>query len=95
MLKEHGITSYLDYGVDWSKWLQPGETISVSTWRIPVPLSFAQDGVEGGKLARIWIYIQFPVDNYGLIGKRFSIFNDIITTQGRKASRKITLEIRE
>lgn len=36
---KHDPNAILDYGVDWTDWLQTGETLSASTWAVASPAS--------------------------------------------------------
>jgi hypothetical protein len=78
----------LDYCVDWTPWLQAGETIATSTWVVPAPLT--QDGshapsIAGGKTT-IWL-------TGGTAGQSYVVANHITTSQGRQDQRTFTVYV--
>lgn len=82
----------LDYGFDWSDWLESGETIVSSDWDVPSGLveDTDSDHVPGGFddiTTSIWL-------SGGVLGEDCDVVNDIITSEGRKDSRTVTIKVR-
>lgn len=81
----------LDYGCDWSDWLDDGETISESTWVLP-------DGLTSGEGAQapsntdtatvVWL-------SGGTAGRAYSVTNRITTSAGRTDDRSIIIRVRQ
>ena len=66
----------LDYSIDWSAALTPGETISTSTWAPPGGIVLGNTAVSGGTISVVWL-------SEGEMGARYRIVNTITTTAGR------------
>lgn len=89
-------TAVLDYGWDWSNWLQPGEQIAASTWTI----DGVSEGLElgsgerasdhDGAVTRVWVL-------GGLLGRDYVMKNTITTdaTPPRTAVRRLEIRIRK
>lgn len=80
----------LDFAVDWTDWLQDGETISDASWTVPAGLSEV-DGhdssvVDG--LCTIWL-------TGGTPGCSYTVTCHITTSMGRQDDRSLTIESRE
>jgi hypothetical protein len=73
----------LDYAVDWSAWLQAGETITTSTWTVPAGLSqiTPAPSIAAG-VTTIWL-------GGGTLGARYDVVNHIVTSQGREDDRTL------
>lgn len=81
--------SLLDYGVIWSDWLAPGETILESTWEIPEELAEVTSYVTADGVAVVWLAIV-----EALPGDRFTVVNRIVTSStpiSREDSRSLML----
>ena len=78
--------SVLDYTVDWETWLD-GDTISASSWTIPVGLTEDSD-TFGDSTATVWL-------SDGAIGKRYNIVNHITTAAGREEDQTLIIICRE
>mgnify|MGYP001061588669 CR=1 FL=1 len=66
----------LDFGADWSEWLQPGEKISLSEWDIPPGIEVARDGlgeevagIVGGAVTVVWLQGGSPGRIYPVINR--------------------------
>jgi hypothetical protein len=76
----------LDYGIDWSLWLETGETISASIWTLV-------DGIVGTAASfsstqtLIWI-------SGGDDGKSYHIANRITTSAGRIDERTLLIKVK-
>lgn len=80
----------LDYAVDWTAWLQTGETITTATWTIPAGITQPAGKpptVTGGK-ATVWL-------TGGTPGTRYPITCHITTSAGRQDERTMTIDVRE
>jgi hypothetical protein len=77
----------LDYGFDWSKWLQAGENIISSNWVGDVGLAITGAGLESG--------LTFAFAGGGTIGQTLAMKNTIVTSAGRTAVRSIHLVIKQ
>lgn len=77
----------LDYGFDWSLWLQAGETISTSTWTVGSGLTKGADSIVSGETI-VWL-------SAGTAGSTYSATNHITTSQGRTDERTITISVQE
>lgn len=85
----HDPQAKLDYAVDWSAWLQSGETISDSTWTVPPGLTEATPGPsESGGVATIWL-------TGGTVGQNYMVTNHIKTSMGREDDRSLFLRVTE
>lgn len=79
----------LDFAIDWTPWLQSGDTITTATWTVPAGITQATPApsVTGGK-ATIWL-------EGGTVGASYAVTCRVTTTQGRIDDRTITILIRE
>ena len=77
----------LDYGLDWSAWLD-GDTITASTWTVdPSGLTLSQ-GAYDATTAAIWA-------EDGVVGRKYNLTNHITTAAGRQTERTFSLLIKE
>ena len=79
----------LDYGFDWSDWLQTGETIVTSTWINPDSITV----VTSSNLAAstvIWV-------SGGTAGKSYRLTNRIVTNNSpaRTDDRTLLIEVQD
>ena len=79
----------LDYGFDWSDWLQTGETIVTSTWINPDAITV----VTSANLAEstvIWV-------SAGTAGKSYRLTNRIVTNNSpaRTDDRTLLIEVQD
>ncbi len=79
----HAPGAILDYGFNWTAWLQLSETVVSSAWAIdPVlTLSGSQDVAN----------VTSTFVNGGDVGKVYTLTNTITTNQGRTDSRTLVL----
>lgn len=89
-------SAVLDYGWDWSDWLQPGEAIASSSWTI----DGVSEGLElgtgerapdhDGIVAGVWVL-------GGLLGRDYVLKNTITTdaTPSRTNTRRLEIRIRK
>jgi hypothetical protein len=62
----------LDYGVTWTDWLNPGETIVSSSWDVPEGLTIVDEYVTPQGVAVVWV-------SGGIDGERYTLTNAITT----------------
>lgn len=84
----------LDYAVEWSSWLQDGETISTSTWDVPAGLTEG-DGSNGAAAssatdtkATVWLM-------GGTANTQYTVTNRVVTSAGRTDDRSFTVKCSE
>lgn len=75
----------LDYAIDWSDWLQSGETISTSAWTVQTGLTAGSTG-NNGTIASIWL-------SGGTAGTTYTATNRITTNQGRTDDRTLRIPV--
>lgn len=79
----HAPGAILDYGFNWSSWLQAGETIVSSTWTIdPTLVLSSSQNVSG---------VTSTFVNGGTLGSVYTLINTITTSNGRVDSRTMIL----
>jgi len=77
----------LDYGLDWSAWLD-GDTITASAWDAdPSGLTLSQEAF-GDTTAAVWV-------EDGVVGRKYNLTNRITTAAGRETERTFSLLIKE
>lgn len=79
----------LDYALDWTDWLDDGETISTSSWAVtPSGLTTSLASiVNNNTTAVVWL-------SGGTVGNSYTVTNHITTTDSRTVERSITVAIR-
>lgn len=77
----------LDYQVDWTNWLQTGETISTSTWTVPSPLTQPTLASNTTTKATVWL-------GGGTDGATYRVTNRVVTNGGRTNDRSLTIVVR-
>jgi hypothetical protein len=75
----------LDYAIDWTDKLVPGDTIKTSTWVVPHGLTKVKDSVSGD-VCTIWL-------SGGKMNNRFTIINRVETVVGRQPEQYVRLII--
>lgn len=76
----------LDYGFDWSNWLQTDETISESTWIVASGLT--KDSISSTTTAtKVWL-------SGGTNGVIYQITNHIKTSDGREDDRSCNIRVK-
>jgi len=78
--------STVDYGCDWTEWLNAGETISTSTW-IVTGLTKGTEANSAG--------ITSVMLSGGTVDDSHTLTNQIITDQGRTEQRSMVITIKE
>jgi len=78
----HAPLAKLDYGFDWSLWLDTGETVATSSWAVSGLTS--SDASNTGTVTAVFV-------EGGVVGQTYSLTNNIVTSVGRKDSRTIKL----
>ena len=79
----------LDYGFDWSDWLQSGETIVTSTWINPDGITInSSSSLTESTVA--WI-------SGGTAGKTYRLTNRVVTSNSpaRTEDRTLTIEVQD
>jgi hypothetical protein len=76
----------LDYALDWSSWLQTGETISVVVWTVPSGITKVSQS-ESTTAAVIWL-------SGGTIGSDYNVACKITTSAGRIDERTMRILVR-
>ncbi len=75
----------LDYGFDWSSWLQVGETISSSSWAVPSGLILDKHQYsDTGTVA--WL-------SGGTLWTSYEAVNTIVTSEGRTEDRTLLIQV--
>jgi hypothetical protein len=79
----------LDYGFDWSDWLQAGEIISTSTWLNPDSITI-NSNAKLDKSTVVWV-------SGGTPGKSYRLTNRIVTNNSpaRTEDRTLLIEVQE
>jgi hypothetical protein len=83
--------SDLDYTIDWSDWLEPGETIAVSAWSViggPDTILLTRAQLLDGSVASVFAF-------GGVIGGLYTLKNTITTSDGRIDNRTIQLRCQQ
>lgn len=81
----------LDYGFDWSEWLEVGETITTSTWSItlaPDAVLTVSSSTHDDTTTTIWAQA-------GTVNNDYKITNHVISSAGREDDRTHLLKVRE
>ncbi len=79
----HAPNAVLDYGFNWTAWMQPSENVITSTWAIdPVLTLSGSQNVAN---------VTSTFVNGGDVGKAYTLTNTITTNQGRTDSRTLVL----
>ena len=77
----------LDYGNEWSDWLTGDDVIESSGWSVPKGLTKVRESMTD-TTTTVWV-------SGGVIDARHDLVNSIVTAEGRKEVKTITLIIRE
>jgi len=79
--------SVLDYGCDWSGWLQDAETVTASAWIV-------EDGLTGSAETNTGLVTGVMLSG-GVDGTTYTITNRIDTSLGRTINRSMLIECGE
>lgn len=77
----------LDYTLDWSAWLQTGETITSSSWFAPVGLTKDAESHTDDS-ATVWL-------SGGTASQDYLVTCEVTTSEGRTDQRSILIRCRE
>ncbi len=78
----------LDYTLDWSQWLTPGDDLATSTWTTTTGLGKDSDVLDADNTTTVWL-------SGGTPGQTYVATNRITTTGGRTEDRSITVFVTE
>lgn len=76
----------VDYQIDWSKWLPPGDVILTSEWIVPAGITMDSE-TNADTTTTIWL-------RHGTAGS-YSLTNRIFTAQGRQKDCTIIIRVAE
>lgn len=79
-------SAVLDYTVDWSQWLDTGDTITTSTWVIAPTGLTQQSAASTPTAATVWL-------SGGTLGITYTVTNRITTAQGRDDARTLLIQV--
>lgn len=79
-------SAVLDYGFDWSEWLESGETISSAVWTVPTGLTKDSQS-ESATITTAWL-------SGGTAATDYSVACKIVTSAGRTEERTIKIYCR-
>lgn len=77
----------LDYGFDWTNWLQTTETLSSSDWTVPDGLTFVKKEKTTTE-TKVWV-------KGGTPRKKYILTNKIETNEGRVDNRSLKISVIE
>lgn len=88
-------SAVLDFGWDFSAWLDDGETITAATVTVPAGLTKNADGIiaspkTSAAAAGVMVWL-----SGGTVGERYAVVCHITTSAGRQDDRTIMVTIRE
>lgn len=74
----------LDYGIDWSKWLVGGDTISSASWSVTGTDDdlVVDDDYLDSSVAGVWL-------SAGSVGSRYQVTCHVVTAAGREDDRSL------
>lgn len=77
----------LDYGFDWSKWLDTGEVVAISEWEVASGLTGSMQ-VNTGTVTQIRL-------SGGVLNQTYSVVNRITTSSGQVDDRTLLITVRD
>jgi len=77
--------SVLDYGFDWSDWLDTDDTVSTSAWNVPTGITEDSDS-KTTTTTTVWL-------SGGTVGKKYKITNRMVTDDGRTVERSFYIKV--
>ena len=88
----HDPAAVLDYAIDWSQWLQNGETITSATWADSVPAGLEQatgkpPSIDGATTV-VWL-------TGGTAGTLYTVTAHVVTSMGREDDRTFAVRVQE
>jgi hypothetical protein len=78
-------SSVLDFGFDWSDWLDSDDSVSTSTWNVPTGITDDSD-TSTSTTTTIWL-------SGGTVGSKYKITNRIVTANGRTVERSFYVKV--
>ncbi len=83
-------SAVLDYGIDWSDWLESGESIATSTWTVTPSGLTVDSETEDADSTLIWL-------SGGTAGVSYDVTNKIVTDNAtpRTDERTIRIHVKE
>lgn len=75
----------LDYGFDYSSWMDTGDSISTSTWTVPDGITKTSQSNDDDHTT-IWV-------SGGTAGTKYRITNKIVTDEGRTLERSFDIVV--
>lgn len=77
----------LDYGIDWTNWLETGDSIASSAWEVPTGLTLTSQSNTNNKTL-VWL-------SGGTVGTTYTVRNRITTasTPPRVEDRSILIQV--
>ena len=79
------VPAVLDYTIDWSEWLEMGDTIATSSWSVPAGIT---DVIDSKTTTTTTIKVAA-----GVLGMQYQLINTITTVAGLTDTRTIVLTI--
>ena len=80
-------SAVLDYGFDWSDWLESGETVAESAWTVATGLTKDSDQ-RGDTSTKAWL-------SGGTAGATYVVANKITTSDGRTDERSFEIVVED
>lgn len=77
----------LDYGIDWSTYLESGETITDSDWTVPSGITKDSDQ-RADTSTKAWF-------SGGTAGETYTVSNKIVTSSSRTDERSFEIRVEE
>jgi hypothetical protein len=87
----HDPDADLDYGYDWSSWLDTGETLLNSVWTVTYGTAdevTLHDDTHDDTTTTVWV-------DGGTLGRHYKITNHVVTSAGRADDRSHTIKVRD
>lgn len=78
-----------DYSIDWSDWLDDGETVDESTWSGPAGVALTPSLETPHAIVRV------EITDDGLIGTAISLVNHVVSSDGQEDDRTLKIRIKE
>lgn len=78
----------LDYGCDWSAWLQAGETITDAAWSVDDDTLTIVDTTNDGTTTTVWL-------SAGVLGRTYRVTNHITSSMGRQDDRTLSIQCQQ
>jgi hypothetical protein len=73
----------LDYGFDWSEWLETGDTLATAVWTVPTGLVNEAEDLND-TIAAVWL-------SGGTAGESYEVVCLVTTTEGRIDERSFVI----